>query len=711
MSIKSPTTSVTAELYTHLTSSDDSDYSLSSTSSSNEMDYNRNWGGRLTDVEDVESQADMEEAKAFTSTLTLPLKGDGTDIEDYNDSDSEDDDRKSCGYPELQTSLQEFLQHNIQQNLSVNNETKEHTELKSGNFLRAQCLNNSSDYLTDNEEYNTESDLEDNYEASVCYDLDTVFAEQGRLNIADATEPENDRKNSEDTYEEVSVLSDISDMASACSNVTDAEIQGLSENEFLEMSDNEEVCQIACSDTESEKASINKSDSILHNNNVSPIDVAFLTPTESTINNPQRKYSLTKTVIKKHNNNNNLFLQVSGYNEDVLTDTERLDDSSAGEDSFGDDEDNEQPIPQAVIQAAGDVGICQTDCEDFDCDDLCSASTSMDALAIDINTLPPPERELVVLHENNYGDTIASVMPMENEFHFGLGNNTKDECLTDSEDYSCAENIDIHCSPVDHTVGTNELIEGEITIENESLKAQQTKRIELHANVESPTDIEEIYVAGTNTRRKKLRARTMSKGKSKTLEAPKVYDDGSTEVEDIDDVDFNSYGPRQTTPDGIPTIQTDSTQIEELTADDDSPVSDTEARNADANNTSCYVYPCSSGNVLITEDAGMSHLSKKSLRKQSKNKLTQSYQQQTDDEDVQLQSDDEEGKEEKSTIAVSVYKELNDMLNESYTTVHEKCSNNFDVDAERMHIKGMIREAYTDSEYIESDESAAKNSK
>jgi len=48
------------------------------------------------------------------------------------------------------------------------------------------------------------------------------------------------------------------------------------------------------------------------------------------------------------------------------------------------------------------------------------------------------------------------------------------------------------------------------------------------------------------------------------------------------------------------------------------------------------------------------------------------------------------------------------MLNESYTVVHEKSGSCFNAETEKLQLKGVIRDAYTDVEYLESDESAAK---
>lgn len=703
MSTKLPIISVTTNDHAESESSEDSH--------SNDMDYNFNTG-EVTDVEDFDSQTDMKFQKVSNHTLNLPKQNekdnDATDIEDYNDTDSDDgEEEKSNVYPELKLSLQEFLQHGLREQSMVDNETKEKVENKAGDFLQAQNLNQTSDFLTDCEDYNTDSELENGCERSVCVDLDAAVGEQGRVFIADSARSTYATEHS-DEYEDLSVLSDISELASALSDVAGpGGARGMSEDEVLEISGDEEECQIVVSESGSDDDEQVYGDSA-SNTSLPPIDVAFISS-----GSQQRRKSTTMSL------NKNAFLTVANTCvEEVLTDVEKLDDSAA-EDSF-DSEEEEKSIPRAVIlSATGEDSGDITDVEDIFCDDVRTQS-SHELNAISDSMLPPVHREMVVLKEDKFGDTIENVMPLDREYQFGVYNSLTDDMQTEDEDYSCAEDLEGNVS-VAECLNAENLIEDEVTVLNETLKPQINKRLELHAHTEPVTDIEEIYVDGTN-RRKKLKTRSLSKGKAKLLDVVRVKEDGGTDIEDMDlserglppNIELNA-AQKQHQDDSIDK----ATDIEDISADEGSDVSDNEAQcDADIGNSTLKEYIVSNSNIVLTIETDgqrksrINHLQTLALGAANAGDGTNPPN--TDIEDMQCPSDADDADSYKiaDDMRTCNCTDFNEMLNESYTVVHEKNTNSFNAEAEKLHIKGNIetRDALTDIEYVESDESAARGS-
>ncbi|XP_052846695.1 uncharacterized protein LOC128258828 [Drosophila gunungcola] len=690
MSKKLPTISVTADKRS--THSDLSSSSSSHDTDSNDMDYGRNGAGGVTDVEDFDSQVEVLKPSSRRNSCNVALKpkahpkasggdNDVTDVEDY-DTES-DDDEKSTAYPELKLSLREFLQQGHQNQEAVDNDAKESCEIKAGDFVQAQNLNGMADYLTDCEDYDTDSEVGYGCEKSVCVDLDQAMGDQGRVNIADGEKNQDDS----DQYEDVSVISDISDLASAMSDCTGIGVRGMSEDEVLKVSDSghEEVCQIACSGSDSESEGAAAWSRSVSENSFPAIDVAFI----SASGQPRRNSKSSMPMSGQKN-----FLQLAAKNEEVLTDVEGIDDSAA-EDSFDNEEDDEQPIPRAIILASGDDGTCLTDVEDMFCEDTSLSSAEPEVRSICHKALPLPHREVVELKEDKYGDTITNVMPMDSNYEFGIYNHLKDMIHTDSEDYSCADEWSLHHSLVeDAAVGGPSLIENEVIVSNELLKQQQNKRLEVQTNAESVTDVEEIFVAGTN-RRKKLKTRTLSKGKNKLLEAVKGKEEGVT---DIEDMDLSECG----LPPGVKRIEQLKQQAKNFNADK---VSDAEDVSTDDVSD---ISEISDAPSLSTGEKFSGKTKPQPLHFRLLNDDIMN-QQHSDIEDVQLPSDAEDALEPPVIpVANSNSKELNDMLNESYTVVHEKSGRSFNSEAEKLHTKGMIRDAHTDVEYVESDESAAR---
>ncbi|XP_075160038.1 uncharacterized protein LOC142233127 [Haematobia irritans] len=706
MSTNVPTISITS--HHHSTSSSSDSDSDTSNSHDNDMNYSKRLGN-LTDVEDFDSQADVSNASSRRASINgrTQTNNDLTDVEDYEASDSEFD----VGvFPEIKLSLEEFLTQGIQGHQTVTNGTNERVERRSGNFLKAQNLNNANDYLTDCEDYNTDSEVEIDVVKSVCVDLNEEFVEHGEMNIVDAS---GTPYSIDDSNEDVSIASNISDLVSDATGACALPGQVLSEDELLEISGDEEICNIPISDSESthldDKAS---DDDPLSLSSAAPLNVKFIAPLE-TIKSTKEK--LTRVSVSNRTSHG-VFLAVQREKEEVLTDIENLDED---DDSFDDDD---KPIPQAVILTPDNNGDSQTDCEDISCDEIGSFETSgpPNQFTVDLKNLPQPQREVVLLQENKYGDTITSVMPMDQQHKFGISTCSMEECVTDCEEYSFVEGDDLADLSVAEAPlpSSNDLMESDITVSNEQMKPQLSKRLEIQSNTESVTDVEEFYVDGTNTRKKKQKSRTIGKNKVKYLDLPKPTEDGNTDVEEMDlsEADLPSDLKPQPIPNlsdnNSPTQIDKATDVEDLTTDDLSSTSETDFPQINRNSSNLKDYDNSSSNIVTAMET---HPSVPSRSIHIKKTIVQQVcnihqQQQTDTEDVQLPSDNEDfcARELPSTCLSS---ELTEMLNGACTTVHEKCQNSFNVDVEKLQIKGMLREAHTDIEYVESDESAARGSK
>lgn len=192
-----------------------------------------------------------------------------------------------------------------------------------------------------------------------------------------------------------------------------------------------------------------------------------------------------------------------------------------------------------------------------------------------------------------------------------------------------------------------------------------------------------------------MKTRTLSKGKNKLLDVVKGKEDGGTDVEDMD---LSECG----LPPGVKRVEQLKQQAKGSKADK---VSDAEDVSTDD------VSDISDASDFLPPSTGEKSGSKTKLQPLQLRLLGDDIvnQQLTDVEDVQLPSEAEDALEPPAVpVANSNSKELNDMLNESYTVVHERTGRSFNSEAEKLHIKGMIRDAHTDVEYVESDESAAR---
>lgn len=421
--------------------------------------------GALTDIEDMDSNDEEELGKQFFNNKNSSRRPTATDIEDFNDSGSEDEESRK--YPVLMLSLQEFLNHGIFEEKTSNKRLNETSEIKSGNLLGIEKFDREDDCPTDNDNYSISSDDENFEEKSVCVDLKQMHLEN--INTEEHAEHVEDSPN--DSADEDFSKSDCIDYFKG------ATAGCVSEDEIMEMSGNEEEMVVAVSssdeDSPQEKYPI--------------IDVKF---TSKRGKKPKKE---TKSLQVN-------FLQVSTNCEESLTDIEKID-LSAAEDS-GDD-DGSIPIARAVILDSTDSN---TDLEDIN---LSENPNSKCFEEIDNFNLPPPHREMVLIQEDKNGDPITNVVAMEKDFHFGLSNSNTDDLLTDIEDMSSAlDDINDYSAKEVSDLGGS--------YEYETLKSSENVKTSSKRNdfKENLTDTEEIFMSGS-VRRKKNKLKTQNKSKSK----------------------------------------------------------------------------------------------------------------------------------------------------------------------------------------------------
>lgn len=346
-----------------------------------------------TDVEDLDS--DDKNAQYSTGNLLNARKkvkskridDCATDIEDCQDSGSDDaSDKVSCnGCDEL--SLNEFLDQGF-------------TEEISNNAKQSQKFKRASLFLP----------IEDDGAVTDCEDLNTSDNE---IEVIDCLEDpkfknflvENDDFSSV-SVENSAMLQNRKKRVDLSKNEGDSDSEdNLPRGNWNELSD---VENIALSDQEDQAKFVR----IKHSASAFDAEEMILVASdnESAVPkfDPQPNIAVQFTTRPKklHNRNrqskcnqNKNTLAVRQNPEEGITDVENLDSS----DDEGVNLRKKLTIPLAYV-SSGNRPL--TDVEDFDVDDDCIPSCSKDI------KLPSPVREITVMREDKHGDPVAKVMPL-----------------------------------------------------------------------------------------------------------------------------------------------------------------------------------------------------------------------------------------------------------------------------------------------------------
>lgn len=303
------------------------------------------------------------------------------------------------------------------------------------------------------------------------------------------------------------------------------------------------------------------------------------------------------------------------------------------------------------------------------------------------NYIPQTVRELVIVKPNNRGDDITNVLPLEEGAScHGLGN-VVSENETDEENYSDVEDKisdagSVNCESLN-------CIESEIVRNSEAVKSPKSPNKKDFLYEGQVTDTEELFMEGPSQKRRQKTK--VKKSKVNELKASQCNEN----VTDVEDFDFGTFSqPPPVTIDKDP-FKTDT---EYVTGEESS---DSKAEVAD---------------VYLKLDAYCSSISTVDTIAPSKNQKPLSVsctynkpqflrrddlhsQHLTDVEDFQLPSDCEDAKP-MQFIPI----DTQSFIGDASTVINDMDIQPFDIEKERMHIKGMHpNESITDVESVDDE--------
>lgn len=431
------------------------------------------------------------------------------------------------------------------------------------------------------------------------------------------------------------------DNISVASDVGECAWGGVSDVEDLLDSDKEEVFE-AESDSDF-SASVSEVEDL-------PIELGF---TAMARKNPNKK--------RKH------------PRDDNITDVEGLDSES------------DSDIPVAMVLRSNSRGSV-TDIEglgSLDIDDFKPKSVSD-------TFLPSTVRELVIVKPNSRGDDVTNVLPLEGEpsgyksiYNLSSGN------ATDVESYSDVDERVSDAGSVNADI--LDCIESGIVKKTEVIKSPKSPIKKEFLYEGQVTDTEEIFMEGPSQKRKpKVKSKSRNKGPVNELKAE--YNESVTDVED-----FDFGGPSQITQ---PKVEKDpfKTDVEYVTGEESS---DSKAEVAEAY-LKLDLYSSSISTIdSISQSKNRKPLSVSSTyNKPHFLRRDDLYSQHlTDVEDFQLPSDCEEPK----TIQY-IPIDTQSFVGDASTIIKDMDQQPFDIEKERMHIKGMDwNECITDVESVDEE--------
>lgn len=354
-----------------------------------------------------------------------------------------------------------------------------------------------------------------------------------------------------------------------------------------------------------------------------------------------------------------------------LTDVEGLDSDS--------DSDSDIPIAM-VLKTRGSL----TDVEPMDFMDI----EDFRPRSVSESFLPQTVRELVIMKPNNRGDDITNVQPLDGGLLYqGLGN-TSSGNATDEENYSDVEDKvsdagSVNCEFLN-------CMESDIVRNSEAIKSLKSPIKKDFLYEGQVTDTEELFIEGPSQKR---RQKTKAKTRNKVIELkPNQFNESVTDVEDFD---FGGLSPIPP-----PSVEKDpfKTDIEYVTGEESS---DSKAEVPESYlKLDSY---CSSMSTIdsISPSKNQRPLSVSSTyNKPHFLRRDDLYSQHlTDVEDFQLPSDYEEPKP-----IQYIPIDTQSFVGDASTVIKDMDIKPFDIEKEKMHIKGMnTNECITDVESVEDE--------
>lgn len=681
-----------------------------------------------TDVEELDSDGGTiaRARKRGPNTLKIRIKPKtsdisdaGTDVEDLDDSQSEDDGLYHQP-DDIEISLTEFLDQGfVDETASFDGK---HKLNQSKRNKRASLLGVTANDggITDCEDLTDEDDAVDivdlddpanqhyNNILMQCDDFNTVSVQGATIANTNPNQRQQWRASTSSRAMRVQQSDSDGEQPSSWNALSDVENMAVSDDDddcrepfYSKMKhsksalDAEEMVMMA-SDTEEPNSDCRKA-------SCPAIDIGFrYTGDAHRCGLRQRK----PCVVKKSPN----ALLVDATPDELLTDVENLDSSD-------DDSNNirsKLAIPAAYVLSKS---APLTDVEDFDVDDECLTSCSKDI------KLPSPVREIKLITEDDQGDPIAKVMPLAasaSGTFLGVTEPYIDKGLTDTEDMS--GNEEEYRSDLVYEVIELPTYDGGIVSCADGITSfARNRKVCGTGDVEPVTDVEEVAVHGAA---KQLR-RKRSKPKSKCR--PFLNVDGNSEavltdteelyVSDDQAGRFNHLRQNLATlqlsgggggnPDGGKTDTEDLTDDEGLLAKNTVTDIDPNIFRQDAFFSTITSSECA--NAANRHKEGYSKIS--TVIKTKEASQPSSELSLTDIEDMNVQSD---GDDMMLTIDNDTYSraqtvtpmELRSAFNEGANfSVHDRANSSFDPNNEANHIKGYrdIQDNHTDVEFLDED--------
>ncbi|XP_055678160.1 uncharacterized protein LOC129791896 [Lutzomyia longipalpis] len=383
--------------------------------------------------------------------------------------------------------------------------------------------------------------------------------------------------------------------------------------------------------------------------------------------------------------------------EDGLTDVENLNSSD-------DDEDDDQAsntkrrqlIPPAVLKS--NTGFL-TDTEDVD--EVESELEDTPEIS-----LPAPTRELVEVREDRVRKQV--IKPSCGET-LGIIGGYIDKGLTDVEDLSDDEDSSLH-EQTTYTIDRAPDLESGNTFVAEKLTA--ASKLAISSQTPEPlTDTEDLCQTSHPSRRRKHKHRCSGRGKPKLLEIKNQCVDGGTDIEELDlsdtegvkNTEGGKHKKEKRTSIAVPVIVSNdgATDVEYVSADD-LLTYEGNIPNMEASSLAGHTFVSTVLDTIGGPDGRKKVAHVPVIRKVSlvPDGVCCSH---TDTEDVGMPSDQDDETYSRARTATPF--EVHQALDDSSFTIHDRSINAFDVQTEKLNIKGHreCQEAHTDVEYVDDE--------
>lgn len=671
----------------------------------------------LTDVEDLDSDDNLHRSKSPISKLKLRRKNckqisnTATDIEDYNDSDSDYEKNNDNQY-ETVISLNEFLDHGYVEEANSTSKTnrRDYSQCVEHKMKQLQLdIQEDIGGVTDCENVETSGDECDAVVATPAkYENFLVENEDGKTICIQNSLTKNEVVDAKGTSDsEVEQPSERKFRQKKNIKTRNVFVYDVSDVENILFSDDDESCSRNTTkkspiEFDAEEIELESSD----NEDIKEsrtyqfpqFDISFAEnkSTADLKNRKQKSHNIKPSTSK-------CMLTVSANDDyDGCTDIENLNSSDDDDETIA---KNQLYIPTVFVKSDQ---LPLTDVEDFGSEDEESLTENV---KFDIK-MPSPVREITLTKENATGARMSKVMPMNGNLFLGIDESYIDQGMTDTEEMSGKE--EDYCDTRKYAIETLPTIDGGFVSNSEYLLPSEGKKLE--TKCESVTDTEDININRGGVRRRKTKSRNTSKKSRNYLEPKESANPSVTDTEDID-MDDDHCKKRHVSSAFIQLIPPSNdggiTDVESLSGDEDELDIGMRTNELDsaALSQESFFSTVTSRDLSSSENVKFQTVEIPIIRKMSP-MADKSCFTCTDTEEMQIVSDSDDQYLEMPSRVESVTPELHTILGESgKSTIHHKNMNRFDMCNEKHYIKGHkeYQDVVTDVEYLDDDGNAQKD--